>query len=77
MWLDNFGRTEQQDKEFFSQLGKAQVSSKPDPGLFTGTGDALLYAAPNAFYNTLSGLEDFSAVKLSQMYELPDRKSVV
>lgn len=72
MWLDTFGRTEEQDKEFFSQLGAVQPPKKEEPGLFTGTGKALAYAIPHGLLGTASLLDDFSVKKLSQLYDLPN-----
>lgn len=72
MWLDTFGRTEEQDKEFFSQLGPVQAPKKEEPGLFTGTGKALASAIPHALLSTASLLDDFSVKKLSQLYDLPN-----
>lgn len=70
-WLDSFGRSEEQDKEFFGGTNFSAVKpQKKEPGLFDGTGEALLYMAPNAFFQTMGGVEEMSAYKLSQMYEL-------
>ena len=70
-WLDSFGRSEEQDKEFFAGSNLSAVKpQKKEPGLFDGTLDALGYMAPNAFFQTMGGAEELSAYKLSQMYEL-------
>lgn len=70
-WLDSFGRTETQDKEFFGGTNFSAVKpQKNEPGLFDGTLDALGYMVPNAFLQTMGGVEEMSAYKLSQMYEL-------
>lgn len=70
-WLDSFGRSEEQDKEFFAGSNLSAVKpQKKEPGLFDGTLDALGYMVPNAFFQTMGGAEELSAYKLSQMYEL-------
>ncbi|WP_300948366.1 hypothetical protein [Turicimonas muris] len=70
-WLDSFGRSEEQDKEFFAGSNLSAVKpQKKEPGLFDGTLDALGYMVPNALFQTMGGAEELSAYKLSQMYEL-------
>ena len=70
-WLDSFGRSEEQDKEFFAGSNLSAVKpQKKEPGLFDGTLDALGYMVPNAFFQTMGGVQELSAYKLSQMYEL-------
>lgn len=70
MWLDTFGRTEEQDKEFFEGANlPTPKPQKKEPGLFDGTGDALLYTIPYGHFGLMGVVQELSAYKLSQMYE--------